>query len=70
MKKELRAVREEIPDVHVFAVDTEKWPSLSARYKVAGLPTLVIFYQGEILHRIEGVETAETLTHLVKTIIV
>lgn len=66
MKKELRAVRDEMGDhVHVFAVDTEKWPSLSARYNVAGLPTLVIFYRGEILHRIEGVETADNLVHTI-----
>jgi len=70
MKKELRAVQEEIGDeVHVFAVDTEKWPSVSARYKVAGLPTLVLFYQGKILYRVEGVETADKLVHRVKTLI-
>lgn len=70
MKKELRAVRDEIgDDVHVFAVDTEKWPSLSARYEVQGLPTVVIFYHGEILYRVEGVETAEKLVHRVKALI-
>jgi len=70
MKKELRAVRDEIGDaVHVFAVDTEKWPSVSARYNVAGLPTVVIFYQGRILYRVEGVETAENLVHRVRTLI-
>lgn len=68
-KKELKTVRDEIgDDVHVFAVDTEKWPAVAARYAVEGLPTLVIFYRGEILYRVEGVEPAEKLVHRVRTI--
>jgi thioredoxin 1 len=70
VKKELKAVRDEMgDDVHLFAVDTEKFPSVAARYEVAGLPTLVIFYQGEILYRVEGVESAENLVHRVRSLI-
>lgn len=70
MKKELRAVRDEMGDtVHLFGVDTEKFPSLSARYEVAGLPTLVLFYRGEIIYRVEGVEPAEKLVHRVRDLI-
>ena len=70
MKKELKAVREAMgDDVQLFAVDTEKWPSLGARYEVQGLPTVVIFYKGEISYRVEGVEKAEQLVEKVKTLI-
>jgi thioredoxin 1 len=70
MKKELKAVRKEVGDTSlVFVVDTERWPSLGVRYHVRGLPTILIFKQGEILYQHEGVEKAEELVRRVKALI-
>jgi len=67
MKKELEAVRELVGDeLKIFAVDTERWPHLGARYDIEGLPTAVLFKNGEIVHRLEGFEKAETLVQEVK----
>lgn len=70
MKKELKAVRQEVGDtLLMFVVDTERWPALGVRYHVKGLPTVVIFKEGEILYRYEGVEKAEELVRRVKALI-
>lgn len=63
MKKELKIVRDELADlVMVARIDTEKFPSLGARYEVEGLPSVILFVDGEPVHRIEGlVEASEIL---------
>mmetsp|Transcript_24526 Transcript_24526/g.29507 ORF Transcript_24526/g.29507 Transcript_24526/m.29507 type:complete len:185 (+) Transcript_24526:65-619(+) len=67
MKKELEVVRELVGDeLKIFAVDTERWPHLGARYDIEGLPTAVLFKDGKILHRLEGFEKAETVVQEVK----
>lgn len=69
-KKELRTVRDEVGEsLHMFVVDTEKWPSLGARYQVQGLPTLLVFKAGEVLYRFERVEKAEVLVKILKSLI-
>lgn len=67
MKKELESVREILgKDIKIFIVDTERWPHLGARYKVQGLPTTVLFKDGEVLERIEGFERADNLVSSIK----
>ena len=62
MKKELKIVRDVLKDdVFVANVDTEKFPSLGARYKVKGLPSLLLFKDGEPVHRIDGLESANEI---------
>jgi len=62
MKRELKQVSTALgDDVKVFAVDTDKFPKLGQRYKVAVLPTIVVFKKGEIHDRIEGVQKADAL---------
>ena len=62
MKKELSQVSSEIGDgIKVFSVDTDKFPKLGARYNISVLPTLVVFKEGQIEDRIEGVEKADFL---------
>lgn len=40
--------------IPVFHVDTNKFPQVGAKNRIAGLPTLVLFYRGEELWRNEG----------------
>ncbi len=70
MKKQLSQVSAEIgDDLKVFSVDTDKFPKLGARYNVSVLPTLVIFKEGQIQDRIEGVETADSLVERLRTLL-
>ncbi len=45
----------------VVKIDTEKYPKLASRYQVAALPTLVLFKNGQIVNRLEGVLPVEQL---------
>ena len=67
MKKELKIVRDELADlVMVAQIDTEKFPSLGARYEVEGLPSVILFVDGEPVHRIEGLEEASEILRQVR----
>jgi len=67
MKKELKIVRDKLAEsVMVARIDTEKFPSLGARYKVEGLPSVILFVDGELVHRIEGLEEAAEIIRQVR----
>mmetsp|Transcript_25796 Transcript_25796/g.39019 ORF Transcript_25796/g.39019 Transcript_25796/m.39019 type:complete len:176 (-) Transcript_25796:1831-2358(-) len=69
MKKELGEVASLIDkDLEMFAIDMEKFPKLGTRYGVEILPTVVIFKGGEVIDRIEGVESAEKVIERLRTI--
>jgi thioredoxin 1 len=62
MKKEMKEVQSRIGDkLKMFNVDTEKWPHIASRLKVATLPCLVVFREGETLLRLEGLTPAESI---------
>jgi thiol-disulfide isomerase/thioredoxin len=62
MKKELSRISTNIGDgVKVFSVDTDKFPKLGARYNISVLPTLVVFKEGQIQDRIEGIGKAHSV---------
>jgi thiol-disulfide isomerase/thioredoxin len=70
MKKEVEEVRRMVgEDFKVFSIDTERWPSVGSRCKVARLPCLVVFQQGQILLRFEGVNKAEEVVKQVRTLL-
>mmetsp|Transcript_4295 Transcript_4295/g.7166 ORF Transcript_4295/g.7166 Transcript_4295/m.7166 type:complete len:183 (-) Transcript_4295:211-759(-) len=71
MKKELSQVSEVIGEdkVKIVAIDTERFPKLGARYDISVLPTVVIFKEGEIHDRIEGLETAESMLERLRTLL-
>ena len=69
MKKEVEEVRRMVgEDFKVFSIDTERWPSVGTRCKVARLPCLVVFQQGQILLRFEGVNKAEEVVKQVRNL--
>jgi thioredoxin-like negative regulator of GroEL len=69
MKKELTKVSSEIgEDIKVFSVDTDKFPKLGTRYNIAVLPTLVIFKEGIIRDRIEGMKSSNYVVDRLKAL--
>ena len=40
--------------ITVIKVDTEKKPELAGRYRISGIPTLILFKQGREEHRFSG----------------
>ncbi len=62
LQKELKKVKETLHEkIHVFNIDVERFPSLGTRFKVSSLPTLIVFKNGEIVHRIVGVENTDNI---------
>lgn len=71
MKKELARLSNMVGDrVKVFTVDTDRWPKLGARYEVSGLPTVLIFKNGRVCDRFEGIQKAEELVRRLENFMV
>mgnify|MGYP001806832600 FL=1 len=47
--------------LQVVKIDTDKYPAIATYYQIQSLPTLVLFKQGQPVHRIEGVQQAAQL---------
>lgn len=47
--------------LQVAKIDTDKYPDIAGRFNVHALPTLILFKNGEPVHRIEGVQPAENI---------
>jgi thiol-disulfide isomerase/thioredoxin len=70
MKTELSTVNKMMgDDFKIFSIDTEKWPHVGARFKIARLPCIVVFRKGEVLLRLEGVHQAEQVVEQVRTLL-
>jgi len=41
-------------DVKVVKVNVDEEPELAARYEIAGVPTLMVFKNGEVTNRVTG----------------
>lgn len=52
----LDQANEQLKDqLKIAKIDVDKYPELASQYQVFALPTLVVFKQGQPVHRIEGV---------------
>ncbi len=47
--------------LQVVKIDTDKYPQMAGQYDIHALPTLVLFKDGQPIHRIEGVVQADGL---------
>lgn len=47
--------------VQIIKIDSDKYPHLASQYHIQALPTLVLFRNGQPIHRIEGVMQASQL---------
>lgn len=58
----LNELAAELPqDNYIGKVDVEKYPNLSNRFKIRGIPTMILFKNGKEVERIVGVKSKGTL---------
>ncbi|MBK7093681.1 MAG: thioredoxin [Saprospiraceae bacterium] len=58
----LNELAAELPkDKFIGKVDVEKYPNLSNRFKIRGIPTMILFKNGKEVERIVGVKSKGTL---------
>jgi len=68
MRKELKEARKMMgEDLTMFSIDTEKWPEVGSRFHVQRLPCLVVFREGEIRLKLEGVNKAQDVVDRVRS---
>lgn len=66
----LSKVKSQMGDkVNIVKVDVDRNPDASMAYKVSGVPTLIVFKNGQIVWRQSGVVNAEELVHVLNTYI-
>ena len=52
-------------DVRIIKIDVDKNPDVARQFNVQGVPTLILFKQGQVKWRQSGVVQANTLIQLV-----
>jgi len=52
-------------DVRIVKIDVDKYPELSGKYKISGVPTLLLFKGGKLLWRQSGVVPLQQLESLI-----
>jgi thioredoxin 1 len=64
MAPEFEALAEEMAGVAAFAkLNVDEHPDISQRYDVAGIPTLIVFADGEVQGRLVGFAPREHIRH-------
>nr|WP_294894223.1 thioredoxin [uncultured Pedobacter sp.] len=67
MKPILTELKSKMGDtVTIIKVDVDKSPQASSKYQIQGVPTLMIFKNGEVKWRQSGVVSANQLAQLIK----
>jgi thioredoxin 1 len=58
----LKSLKEEMGDkVKLIKIDVDKNPDIAAKYQIRGVPTLMIFKEGNLMWRQSGVVPIENL---------
>jgi len=53
-------------DVRIVKVDVDKNPAIAQKYQVRGVPTMILFVDGEVAWRTSGVQSAESLKSVIE----
>ncbi|MCD6361498.1 MAG: thioredoxin [Armatimonadetes bacterium] len=61
MEPILEKLRDSEPDILVFEVNVNRSPRLRSRYQISGVPTLILFRDGEECGRTVGAQSLEQL---------
>lgn len=64
--KELKNIMKD--DITILKIDVDKNPHVANAYQIQGVPTLIIFKDGEIKWRQSGVATAKQLHQVLQNI--
>lgn len=62
-------VAEELSDFRVYKVNVDEVSSLSEGFEIMSIPTLIIFKDGNPIHRLSGYRPFDVLLHDIKEII-
>ncbi|MEX0685393.1 MAG: thioredoxin [Balneolales bacterium] len=52
--------------IQILKIDTDKNPAVAVKYQVRGIPTLILFKNGQILWQTSGVMQASQLETIIK----
>jgi thioredoxin len=70
MAKVLEDVNGQMGDrLKVVKINTETYQELASKHQIAALPTLILFKQGQVVKRIEGLMPAHELVKVVETFV-
>ena len=64
MEPAIEALAEE-SDAAVLKVDVDQFQSLAGQYQVQGIPTMLVFADGEIEERMVGAQTGDALSQTI-----
>jgi thioredoxin 1 len=64
MEPTIEALAEET-DAAVLKVDVDRFQALAGQYEVQGIPTLLVFADGELAERMVGAQTGEVLSQTI-----
>jgi len=66
MEPILEALRGSRPDLEVLKVNVNRNPRLASQYRIMGVPTLVLFQDGEERGRAVGAHSLDQLTRFIE----